>query len=838
MSYRSLSTEAKGSDTVINTTVLNPTPHTLSVSNRQGSPNTPPLIQPKLKIGAPNDKYEQEADRVANQVMRMPEPGFASAGPAPPSDSNGNPGRELIQRQETEDEEEEETPVRAKRAGQLPAVTPDLANGIQALRGSGSPLSGTNRNYFEPRFGHDFSQIRIYTGHHAAGLARGINARAFTSGQDVVFGAGQYQPHSTEGRRLLAHELTHTVQQSATPSTVRRRIMKDSNHVIRRKTAKLQKVGPKHKQKVELPIQQRGKDQVRVNVERTLEACPCRRVDFKKEGIFYNDDLKNLAIAYRYCRGGTTVDVYGALQSNADAFLKGKAPPLGTARIGIDINIWAKTQGGRIVVEAIGTNEGGGKGVGGRAQLIYQGKGWRVVLEPQFLHRLKQLPGASTKNELQLKLGGKIGNVTIQLSGKNLLDPNKIGGTGDVCYKLAGNLNFCVGLMITKVPGRSKPAYTPNVGIKVPLPFPKVQKPECRSCFCPGPVPVYKCYETLIPPKPDKPKKPKDKDFRYYFKYDSIDNSEENYLQGQSIRNLSSIVQEVRKGGTVQDIIGYASPEATEKYNKKLSEKRAKKMHSILLAQLGAGVVLPNPIARGELLGRALIKSPSSRLVDVIKQSGFQSAEALTKQLAGKAIPNSKLAKQFIVLFESIEKPADQLALFGLSTDAKIAPDVLAAIKTYVDGKGKGRRPWEKVFRLLRLALTRVSPATPKPPEAPGPSKPKDVDKAKCDIYAKAAEKLKKFGEIDPSAKKNTTKKDDNDIDCLSKPKPEDLKRGCKYSKPKKPPKSSKPSAGRLKRSPELEEELRKRKEEEAKKQKEEELKGPKIAPHPLFRMR
>ena len=822
-------------------------------------------IQEKLKIGNANDKYEQEADRVAEQIMNMPEQAVvqrkAEENELIQSKSIANTITPLIQRQEEPEEEEELQPgydqepeeplpilesvptgdadeldeekeefIQPKRnTGTAPQITPGIAHAIHSIKGSGQPLPKSERAFFEPRFGTDFSNVRIHTSPHASDAAQSIQARAFTYGKNIVFGADQYQPTSNGGRWLMAHELTHVVQQSTAPSAIRRGIMKDSMPVVRRAPAKLQKVGSKHSQNVKLLIQQRGKDQVRVNVVRTLEACPCRQVSFKKEGVFYNDDLKNLAIAYRYCSSGTTVDVYAALQSNADAFLKGTAPPLGTARIGIDINIWARTQGGRIVVEAIGTNEGGSKGVGGRAQLIYQGKKWRVVLEPQFLRRLQSLPGASTKNELQLKLGGKIGNATIQLRALNLLDPGKVGGSGEFCYKLTGNLNLCVGLMVTKVPGRRPPNVIGQIGVKIPFPLPKVEKSICRNCFCPPPVPTYKCYETILPRKQEKPKTPKAKDFRYYFKYNSTGKSEEDYLQAQSARNLSNLVQEVRKGGSIDHITGYASPEATEKYNKKLSAKRAKKMHTILQTQLRAGVVLPDPTAGGELLGSTPTKSPSSRLVDIIAQAGFQSADELTKQLAGKEIPNRKLAKQFISLFQAITKPSERLTLLGLSTNDKIAPEVLKSIQAYIDGEGKGRRPWEQIFRLLRIALTRVIPATPrilKDEGGTGQSKPQEVKRDKCQQYAKDAEKRKLFGDIHPSAKKPKTKKEESDSDCLLKPTAKDLKRDCKYSKPKIPPKPTGTPKGITTRSPEVEEEMRRRKEEE--------LKGPKIAPHPL----
>src|ERR1700742_3235839 len=83
----------------------------------------------------------------------------------------------------------------------------------EVLNSSGQPLDRKARAFFEPRFGHDFSKVRVHTGAHAAESALAVNALAYTVGNNVVFGAGQYAPQATSGRRVLAHELTHVVQQ-------------------------------------------------------------------------------------------------------------------------------------------------------------------------------------------------------------------------------------------------------------------------------------------------------------------------------------------------------------------------------------------------------------------------------------------------------------------------------------------------------------------------------------------------------------------------------------------------------------------------------------------------
>ena len=179
-----------------------------------------PFIQTKLQVSAPEDESEQEADRVADTVMRMPEPTVSRQAVVQPVSSHIKP---LAQRacDKCEDEKQQDQAeagemVHRESGAQTaaPRVTNSVAANIHALNGGGSPLSNTTRAFFEPRFGADLSQVRVHTDSRAAATADSINARAFTVGNNIAFGPGRYAPHSHEGRQLLAHELTHVVQQS------------------------------------------------------------------------------------------------------------------------------------------------------------------------------------------------------------------------------------------------------------------------------------------------------------------------------------------------------------------------------------------------------------------------------------------------------------------------------------------------------------------------------------------------------------------------------------------------------------------------------------------------
>jgi len=179
--------------------------------------NTDPLktfsvIQTKLAIGQPGDRYEQEADRTAAQVMRMPDPQADQAAIAPALS-----GQPQIQRKCSQCEAEEEQPsIQRKEEGDRsePASTAPLESRLSSQRGKGSALPEGVRSFMEPRFGNDFSGVRVHTDSSAVQMNKELGAQAFTHENDIYFNAGKYNPGSSGGRELLAHELTHTVQQT------------------------------------------------------------------------------------------------------------------------------------------------------------------------------------------------------------------------------------------------------------------------------------------------------------------------------------------------------------------------------------------------------------------------------------------------------------------------------------------------------------------------------------------------------------------------------------------------------------------------------------------------
>ncbi len=160
-------------------------------------------LQAKLRISQPNDIHEQEADRVADQIIRMPDPVLQPKRKCPleeglscEEDAKGELKDRTLMKKEVQ------TNVRNSH---IPSIVHEV------IQSPGETLDINTRTFFEPRFGYDFSNVRVHTDTQAAESAHSINAKAYTVGRDIVFGIGQYNPRTDKG--LIAHELAHVVQQ-------------------------------------------------------------------------------------------------------------------------------------------------------------------------------------------------------------------------------------------------------------------------------------------------------------------------------------------------------------------------------------------------------------------------------------------------------------------------------------------------------------------------------------------------------------------------------------------------------------------------------------------------
>jgi hypothetical protein len=210
----------------------------LALQRTHGNASVQRLIQYKLTVSQPGDPYEQEADRVAEAATQSNEQsgGAATIDREPDTDLTINRmcsdcGEELnraaspdddrekekevmsLQRQPEEDKDKEGVVARVA-SGDALSVDGAVEEEIRGLPGNGSPLPPAVQSSMESGVGYDFDAVRVHTDTNAGHLARAVNARAFTVGSDIVFGSGEYSPQSKDGQKLLAHELTHVVQQT------------------------------------------------------------------------------------------------------------------------------------------------------------------------------------------------------------------------------------------------------------------------------------------------------------------------------------------------------------------------------------------------------------------------------------------------------------------------------------------------------------------------------------------------------------------------------------------------------------------------------------------------
>ncbi|QHT70503.1 DUF4157 domain-containing protein [Rhodocytophaga rosea] len=194
------------------------------------------IVPTKITIGSPDDNYEKEADAVANQVMQMPEAAVQR------KCAHCQAEEKLLQRKALHPSPLHQTSIVQRKcaaceaeAGLLqrkiisPAISPfmqakadtentaseSISQQIGSRKGNGSPLPGSTKSFIEERFGADFNDVRVHTDGQAIQLSQQLNAQAFATGNDIYFNQGKYSPESSDGKHLLAHELTHVVQQNA-----------------------------------------------------------------------------------------------------------------------------------------------------------------------------------------------------------------------------------------------------------------------------------------------------------------------------------------------------------------------------------------------------------------------------------------------------------------------------------------------------------------------------------------------------------------------------------------------------------------------------------------------
>lgn len=199
---------------------------------------TRPAPRGELTVGRPGDAFEREADSVADRVTASNAPSPRSpatqGAPTPPAAEGAGAGARVQRTCDAcadEGDFLQRAPARGRSRSTAPSA-PKLASALALARSSGGrPLDREPKRALEPLFGRSFDHVRVHTDGEASRLAKSVNAKAFTVGQDVFFGPGQYRPETTSGKRLIAHELVHTVQQEG-GARVQRDVLSEARAVI------------------------------------------------------------------------------------------------------------------------------------------------------------------------------------------------------------------------------------------------------------------------------------------------------------------------------------------------------------------------------------------------------------------------------------------------------------------------------------------------------------------------------------------------------------------------------------------------------------------------------
>ncbi len=640
-------------------------------------------------------------------------------------------------------QEDEQRVAQAKAAGTTPANTGQFnqpASIDRALASPGLTLTLPVRRRLEPDFGHDFSQLRIHDDSTSHQAARSLGAQAFTLGQHIYFGAGRYAPHTETGLRLLAHEVTHTLQQrgaALAPSAAKT----EAGAAFRtdRADAPLEQeadaaaaallAGQRPRVSVggaaalggaantQALLQRKGDDKSverklganeKIQITRSVVQRPCRnRAQTRstpKSKIFYWDENAN-AVGFRFqvCRGrvqldsGTQVD-YDDVVKAAEGLVKQvqSNPTGGSAALQDAINsatVGAKGQVSLTVDRTLNLEITGESSAGTETQSArVQGK---LIISPSGSISFVITGGVGfTREQVQESLerfaSAELGLGPVSLQGR--ISDTRItpaGGDPSSQQRVEGTLRIPIsGGTGVEITGSRDSEGDTRVTIGIGGTFGKPKRPRkvrCYCCDCPPPEPSYNCTRIVDPHEEKVVDRPGDRQlFRLMHLYDRTTPAD----AAQFKSKINNIVGLVDKDSHIESIHGYASPEGKADYNQALGEKRAnftRERLSQALSDAKVSTALPAAVGSGELLGESSTRS-------------------------GEEARSSELVAELSARLRDLSDD-ERLDLLGVPvaqrTDPAQRAQALADIQAFIDGR-EGRRRltrrarWEKIFPFLR----------------------------------------------------------------------------------------------------------------------------------------
>lgn len=603
----------------------------------------------------------------------------------------------------------------------VPAVTYDVPTS------TGRPLEPATRMQMESHFRHDFTGVRVHTDAASGTVARGIDAYAFTVGQHIHFAPGQYAPANETGRRLLAHELAHTIQQRGVghrpqasgpvdhPNAPLEREADAAaaavlTGTVARVTGRLPAPAPQLDGPGDRTVAYRPREGGRIQVVRTLQERPCRRESQAEstapgDVIFFDPDANAFGIRYRYCRGSGEIEVtsaidYGRLRGDAEQLLRRLPGTIASGDVLREIEQTVQqtsisgraavgvTVSGTLRAEVRGATE---QGVDARE---YQVNGL-LRLTPDRGWALEIAGGARIAQDLSgqevtftFTPRVEIGDVQIGVETEHT-ERQPVGGgrpttsttvRGTVTIPITGN----VGVSLS---GSSESGGTFMIRfgtIDRPERIERVPQVECYVCVCPPPVPRYDCTTITDPHEVPEVVQPGGHDVvQLHYQYDSETPAEADRYRSQVERVASLAGQNY----TIQSIRGFASPEASVAYNRDLAARRAER-------------------ARGDIV-TALNQIEGATAATVPAAEGV--GEVLGEGEAGSEIQNVALIRELSARLRGLSED-EQFDLLGIdpnTLDEQARADVRGRIDAFIQGTEEGRRlsaraRWEKIFPFLR----------------------------------------------------------------------------------------------------------------------------------------
>jgi hypothetical protein len=575
-------------------------------------------IQCKLSIGAVDDPLEQEADAMADTVMRMPDTPFIQRKcheceeeeklqKKPVENSAGSltdsaihmPGDSFIQRKCAECEEEKKLQrkplasfIQKKSvAGQVLAADAMIGK-IQASQCSGSCLPDAQRSFMETRFGTSFSDVKIHTGDYAVQLSRELNAQAFTIGNNIYFNHGKYAPETNKGKHLLAHELAHTIQQGA-------------SHSIQRK-------GEENKDTIETRDAPGN-----IKVKRTIVPGECKVT--KNSSSSLTGDFKNNKLLFeaKGCKNNVTGEAYGDLDfgefvDGAGKFVKSLGSNILSGDVGgkltdelnkdfkdeklkASLRLVLRVGSFRAEIQGTGGVSASKNGdVGVNSFIRYANGRFNIELGGGFREVWEQ---GQQKGEGTFHLYTDAGPIIIRIEGKH-------GATGTSVEGKIGDSdiskNHGIGFTYSDINGEKKVVF--NFTFTLPEKIPTETAPDCVYCGCEKPQILFECTDETRKPPPDIPKLETQYIPLYYSYSLTTPRNDKDFPAGEYEKTVQTIIGYIENGYIIDHIAGYTSPEGRLEGrpggfegNRSLSLERANKaaedIKKAIAAKLGKDVV-------------------------------------------------------------------------------------------------------------------------------------------------------------------------------------------------------------------------------------------------------